>query len=268
MAVADAAAHHDALAGQVERAVERRAQGGRRAFRRRAVGARAQHRELVAAQPCHDGAAVGGGAQALADGGQQLVADAVAVGVVDRLEVVEVDEHDRVRLDRSVQMLPEHCAVRQAGECVVVRGVVQGLLVQPLRAHVEQREHCAGAVGLGSHRYRLDQDVAAGAVGAQELDLQRRCLSTGPGRSGNGGSRHGRSGHGCSRHGGSRHGGQVDRAAVAGGEAQVAEAGAGAGRPAEQVAGGRVGHHDGAGRVGDHDRKGQPLQYRVEQRAL
>ena len=96
-----------------------------------------QQRELVAAQP-RDGVV---GAQRRfepsRDRLQQLVADGVPEAVVDDLEAVEVEEqHRRAALgvvalgapDRLVEAVDEQHAVREAGERVVQRVVLQAAL--------------------------------------------------------------------------------------------------------------------------------------------
>ena len=99
---ADADADVAALAGDVERLAERRAQpaGGHR--RLRLVGdAGAEDRELVAAEARDQVALADRAAQALGDLDQQPVAGLVAEAVVDDLEVVEVEEQHRDARHRS-----------------------------------------------------------------------------------------------------------------------------------------------------------------------
>ena len=94
-----------------------------------------QHDELVAAEPRDDVARAQAFAQARAHLAQQHVAGLVAERVVDDLEAVEVDEQHRElavvaprRLDRQPEQLREHHAIRQAGEAVVRREVLDALL--------------------------------------------------------------------------------------------------------------------------------------------
>ncbi len=96
-----------------------------------------QERELVAAQARHRVVGPQRRFQPTGDGHQQLVAGRVAEAVVDDLEAVEVEEQHRradggvVALrapDRLVEAVDEQDAVRQAGEVVVQRVVLQPAL--------------------------------------------------------------------------------------------------------------------------------------------
>ena len=93
-----------------------------------------QH-ELVAADARHGVALAQHAAQALGHRLQQQVAGRVAEAVVDELEVVEVHEHHRdgarlaLRVHRLAQAVVQQVAVRQAGERVVVRLVLELHLV-------------------------------------------------------------------------------------------------------------------------------------------
>ena len=82
---------------------------------------RAEHGELVAAEPRHHVVGAHRAAQAVGDRDEQLVARRVAEAVVDDLEAVEVEEQDRhpagrVRGTRqlSTEPLDEQRAVRAA----------------------------------------------------------------------------------------------------------------------------------------------------------
>ena len=97
-----------------------------------------QHGELVAAEARDGVAGAQRATQPARDGDQQLVADVVAERVVDELEAVEVEEQDgdaarpgRARCgaaDRLVEAVEEQHAVRQPGQRVVQRVVLQALL--------------------------------------------------------------------------------------------------------------------------------------------
>ena len=89
---------------------------------------RAQHGELVAADPGDEIAVVHGAAQALGDLDQQAVAGLVAEAVVDELEVVEVqEEHGQplLRAHGRAQPGDERGAVRQPGQRIEARTGVE-----------------------------------------------------------------------------------------------------------------------------------------------
>ena len=116
-------------------------------------------------------------AQALRHRLQQLVAGAVAERVVDRLEAVEVDEVDRERRrggagcarSSGASSAEEHVAVRQAGQAVEARQLVDLVL-----GFLGQRDVAADAAvaaepaGVVEHRLAADAQVAAHAVGPGE----------------------------------------------------------------------------------------------------
>ena len=96
-----------------------------------------QHRELVAAEAGDGVRRPDGRLQPPGDGDQQPVSHLVAERVVDELEAVEVEEQDRRgggrvgalgAADRLVEPVEEQHAVRQAGERVVQRVVLEALL--------------------------------------------------------------------------------------------------------------------------------------------
>ena len=91
-----------------------------------------QDRELVTAEARDRVRAAHGWRIASATVRQQLVAGLVAVRVVDRLEVVEVHEQDGDLLGSAaegvIQPVVEERAVRQPGERVVQRAVLELLL--------------------------------------------------------------------------------------------------------------------------------------------
>ena len=96
-----------------------------------------QHRELVAAEPGDGVRRPHGRLQPARDGDQQPVSHLVPERVVDELEAVEVEEEDRGRggrvgalgaPDRLVEPVQEQHAVREAGERVVQRVVLEALL--------------------------------------------------------------------------------------------------------------------------------------------
>ena len=126
-----------------------------------------EDRELVAAEPRGGVALAHAGEQAGGDGAQQGVADRVAEGVVDRLEAVEVEAQHRHRpapaprrRQRPPEPLPEQRPVRQAGQRVVVRQVLDPrLLARPvargLAEHLQRCRHPADLVAppqLGHRR--------------------------------------------------------------------------------------------------------------------
>jgi len=91
--------------------------------------------ELVAAHARQGHAVFEQLAQAFGDGLEQLVADVVAEAFVDVLEVVEVDDHHRAAalvgedaLERAFHPFDEQQPVRQAGQRVVVRQVIEFVL--------------------------------------------------------------------------------------------------------------------------------------------
>ena len=91
--------------------------------------------ELVAAEPRHDIARTQRTAQPAADLHQQHVAGVVSQRVVDDLEPVEVDEQQRELplvarggIDRAAQHAVEHFPVRQIGQAVVRRQILDPLV--------------------------------------------------------------------------------------------------------------------------------------------
>ena len=94
-----------------------------------------QNHEFVTAQASQRVGVAGTGGKALGDGLQQLVAALVADGIVDALEAVEVKEQDRDpligaarQLERMGQSLGQEGAVRQSGQRIVCRHMLQPLL--------------------------------------------------------------------------------------------------------------------------------------------
>ena len=91
-----------------------------------------QHRELVAPEARNDVALTNAVLEPLHDGAEQLVAELVAERIVHRLEPVEVEEQqthlllapDRAR-GRLLELLAQVLAIRDAGERVVAREVMQ-----------------------------------------------------------------------------------------------------------------------------------------------
>src|SRR5690606_9625681 len=88
--------------------------------------------ELVAAGPGQEFARTQAGAQPLRDDAQQLVPRMMTVDVVDLLETIEVEYDDpdllvaAMRFSQQVrQVLGKRDAVRQAGQCIVHRGVAK-----------------------------------------------------------------------------------------------------------------------------------------------
>ena len=78
--------------------------------------------------------------------GEQAIAGLVAVEVVDGLEAVEVDKCDgdsfvapASELERVIEALHEQLAVRQSGQSVVERGVLELLLEHPALGDVRER---------------------------------------------------------------------------------------------------------------------------------
>ena len=90
-----------------------------------------QHDELIAAKPRHDIARPQATLQTLGHLDQQSVAVGVTERIIDDLEAVEVDEQHRAlpamaqrHLDRRAQELAEHHPVRQTGQPVVGRKIL------------------------------------------------------------------------------------------------------------------------------------------------
>ena len=123
------------VAVDVDIGVERRVQpSGQRLGGRRLRPGRRDDGEFVAAEARQEGA-LAGLLQAARDLAQQRIADGVAEHVVDRLEAVEIDaEHGealarrRRDLDRGGDAFVERRPVRQIGERIVVRQVLDALL--------------------------------------------------------------------------------------------------------------------------------------------
>ncbi len=154
--------------------LERRADGGEQLVRHllhaggRGVAGE-QHHELVAAEARDEVA----GAQRAGDAAchrlQQRIAGKVAERVVHALEVVEVDEQQRERgaaraglRHQRLGLLDEGVAVRQAGERIVVREVVDALARLDAVAQVAHDRH-AQALALVVQRAHdeLHRDAAA-----------------------------------------------------------------------------------------------------------
>ena len=114
---------------------------------------------------------------------QQLVAGLVAARVVDVLETIEVEEQHREHgacaprlLDGSRQMRREEQPVRQAGELVVMREVVEMLLLlQQLRFDLAHHAAMFGLLDeLAMLRLRLGD--AGGEFAHAQLERNRpRC---------------------------------------------------------------------------------------------
>ena len=114
-----------------------------------------QHDELVAAEARHHVARAQACGDARGHGLQQAVADEVPQRIVDALEVVEVDEQQRQRrvgrarpLDLPAQPFHERHAVRQAGERVVVREVMDARLRGVAVAQVAHHRHAQLLVAI------------------------------------------------------------------------------------------------------------------------
>ena len=145
-----------------------------KAVRRRAFG---EHGELVAADPRDQVARAHAAGKTAADLDQQLVADLVAVAVVDLLEAVEVEQHQRERAPlalgprpRPLELAVVELAVRQVGERIVHRHVLEGLLEELALGDVAADQHGA-ALGRGAW-----SDLQPAAAGRRLTSLTRRAL--------------------------------------------------------------------------------------------
>ncbi len=118
---------------------------------------------MVAAEAGHHVAVALAGDEPQGDLLQHLVADRVAERIVDRLEMIEVDaehRHDLALLDarlHRIEVLAQEKAMRQPGQRVVMRQIVDPLLVAPLLRDVEVRGHPAAVL----QRLMLDGDDSA-----------------------------------------------------------------------------------------------------------
>ena len=149
----DADAGADVQAGRAD--VDRLFQQRRDALchRRRLVGIRSieQHRELVAAQACHQILATDDLADARTDLAQQLVPGLVPEGVVDLLEVVQIDQQQgqppglggvgRERCQCQLELFQEVATISEPGELVGLGLMLTRLVERPL---LVQREGHAG----------------------------------------------------------------------------------------------------------------------------
>ena len=130
---ADARRHRQLPAAELKRLPEAAHDALRDRFDlERAAHVLEQHRELVAAEARDDVALANAAFESLHDGAQQLVAELVAERIVHHLESVEVQEQqahllltpNRAR-GRVLELLAQVLAVRNAGERVVAREVMQ-----------------------------------------------------------------------------------------------------------------------------------------------
>ena len=94
-------------------------------------------------------------ANSFGHGDQQLVADWMSETVVDRLEVVEIQEQHGHRVEATVapvhgmgEPVEEQGAVRQTGEGVMERLMIELLLQRTPLGHVSTVEHDRAHVGL------------------------------------------------------------------------------------------------------------------------
>ena len=145
--------------------------------------------ELVAAQP-RDGLLLAeNAAEDLCHTAQQAVADVVPKSVVDQLETVEVEEQERHTqllaaraTDRVADAFVEQAAVRQSGQCIVVREkvdvVLRALALGDVVEAADVVRHLALAAGDGGDRQPGREDVAVfapipdlAAPGASALDV-------------------------------------------------------------------------------------------------
>ncbi len=164
---ADADADHELMAGDVvglgdpfDQSAGQR--GGRRGI---AAAAELHHCEFVAAESRHRiviGDAFG---KPAGDFLEQGVADGVAERIVDFLEVIEIEAKHREliaalgEMQRALQPFPEQCPVRQIGQRVVPRHVVNLLLrLLPFGDVLEGRNPAAAR-----HRLMHDTDRPLGA---------------------------------------------------------------------------------------------------------
>src|SRR5437763_846747 len=91
-----------------------------------------EHRKGVSTEPRHGVAFAYGALQAVGDHSQQRIARAAAVALVDQLEAIQVQDQQRRRparapgvRDRLQGAVAEQVAVRQAGQRIVVRQLLQ-----------------------------------------------------------------------------------------------------------------------------------------------
>src|SRR5205809_3830951 len=110
------------------------ARHGENVVRTREIGR--EHRKGVSTEPRHGVAFAHSALQAVGDHSQPRVAGAVAVALVDQLEAIQVQDQQRRRPGRSTGVpnrlqgaVAEQVAVRQAGQRIVVRQILQARLV-------------------------------------------------------------------------------------------------------------------------------------------
>ena len=110
------------------------ARHGENVVRTREIGR--EHRKGVSTEPRHGVAFAYGALQAVGDHSQQRIARAAAVALVDQLEAIQVQDQQRRRparapgvRDRLQGAVAEQVAVRQAGQRIVVRQILQARFV-------------------------------------------------------------------------------------------------------------------------------------------
>ena len=158
----------------------------RRAFH--AANRGLQHDEFVAAEARHKVRVAHDGAQPVGDRAQQRIAGRVPERVVHLLELVEIDEQHREvavalhRGQRELHLVVEEDAVRQAGQRVVARQMVDLRLGILALGHVlDQHDRAAALHRLECERERasvlgIDREVAVELSVEAALDLAQKAL--------------------------------------------------------------------------------------------
>ena len=129
------------------------------------------HREFVAADARDEAALAERLPETLRDFAQHAVADVVAQRVVDFLEAAQVEHEQRERrrersgVERALEMRQQRGAVRQAGQRIVRRLVLQAAL---LRAPFADVAHDRGVQPFG-----VEPDAAHGDLHREHFAVQR-----------------------------------------------------------------------------------------------
>ena len=117
---------------------------------------RQQHRELVAAKPRDHVGRTQALAQTASNRLEQLVADRVAKTVIDELETVEVEIEHGCLLVRAIEArenlvepLLKPRAVRQAGQCIMMRHMRDPSFRLPALGDIHTRHQHRGLVAIG-----------------------------------------------------------------------------------------------------------------------
>ena len=162
---------------------ERRQQGSedllRRSFGARLIGVEQDAGELIAAEPGHRIARAHDALQSRFHLLQQQVAVGMAEGVVDLLEAVQIHQQKgdlgavTIRLpDRLTEAFAQQRAVRQTGQSVVVRLILQELFGTLAFGDVGMgADHPVRPAVRIAQRHGARQDPAGGAVFAHHAEL-------------------------------------------------------------------------------------------------